>query len=179
MSVYKGILMTDLTFFLQKGEKVIKDCDYLQFSGVGYSTFGGFVGGGRGVFGGLAGGHTVKTEGSVFDAKSCHMYLTNQRLVFCQADLDVTRFKERKIGNIISEIPLMAIEGVQPGTKLMLHSSIEIATRNSQGGIDKNVITFLEKGFKFLDLSAKRAPERDGWIQTIKQARENAVKKKK
>ncbi len=77
---------------------------------------------------------------------------------------------------MFSEIPLQAIEGMQPSTKVMVHATIQFAVRNPQGQIDKIVLSFLKSGFGGdFDMSAKRANERDEWLNAVQKARDKLV----
>jgi hypothetical protein len=180
--------MVEIPFFLQKGEKIIKDASVMQYYGVGMVDIG-FVGGkvfGSGFFGGLATKETKKREKSIFDAQNCHVYLTNKRLVFAKAKINLLNGQETKIENVFSDIPIKSIEGMNAGTKFKMNSTIEMSVRQANGEMNTIAFAFLkikETGtgfhlnpFKTMKHIATtwepaRVKERDEWISLIKKLR--------
>lgn len=150
--------MTELTFILQKGEKLLADSGKCTYAGVGQINIGSGLGsefGNSGVVGGLFGSEKKKREGSIWDAKTCWVYLTNKRIVFC----NVTFFG----GNIetpFSEIYFKQIKGLNKSSKLGC-PAIDISVANSNGEID-NIKIWYQGGF------GGREEERDKFFSLIK-----------
>lgn len=134
----------DLPFLLEKGEKIILDVPSVFFSGVGYVNIG-FAGGAvgqSGLGGGMFSGKQVKREGSVFDAKPTHVYLTNKRIVFCKAKISMFTKKEKEVGNPITEINYNKIKGMSKTNKLG-NAAIDIAVARDAGEIDNLKFWFM------------------------------------
>ena len=154
--------MAELTFILQKGEKIIKDAQRLQYSGATMISvgFGTGVGAGltqsTGIGTGIFSSKQIKREGSVWDAKSSHLYVTNKRIVFCNAKFGLFGGTEKSIGNLFSEISYKNIRGINSSSKLM-NPAIDISVAG-QNGIENIKFWFL----------GKREKERDEVLTLIK-----------
>ena len=152
----------ELTFILQKGEKIIIDIARCQYAGVGYVMTGGAFGtqfGNTGLAGGVFGGQQMKREGSIFDSKTAHVYLTNKRIVFCKTKVGLFDNAEKEIGAPFAEIPFNVIRGLNKSTKLSC-PAIDISVAGPSG-ID-NV------KFWFFNVMDKREGERDKIFDLIK-----------
>lgn len=153
--------MTELTFILSKGEKILKDSSSLQYAGPSiHSTgaaFGSTLGGGLGA--GIISSKQTKREGSIWDAKFIHVYLSNKRIIFCHAKQVFFSTKEKSIGNMLSEIEYKNIKGINSSLKFV-NPAIDIAVAGPNG-ID-NI------KFWFLGTEKARGKERDEYIKLIK-----------
>jgi len=184
--------MSELPFFLQKGEKIIKDVSVMQYYGAGIVNVG-FVGGkvfGSGFFGGVTTTEKKKREKSIFDAQNCHVYLTNKRLVFVKSKIDLLKGEEKKLENVFSDIPLGFIEGMQSGTKFKINPTIDMSVRQPDGEINTVAFAFLKikesgtgislnpfKTMKNITTAFKpaRVEERDEWMTLITKTREKLI----
>ncbi len=152
---------TEPTFILQKGEKIIKEIGRCQYSGVtqrfvgSMSTFNA----NEHLGGALYSGKQVKREGSAWDAKYTHIYLTNKRIVFCNIKVSLFRGTEKSIGTPFLEIPFNIIKGINSNTKLM-NPAIDLSIMGKEG-ID-NV------KFWLLGTQSTRGKERDEFLTLIK-----------
>ena len=149
--------MTELSFILQKGEKVLADSGKCTFAGVGYVNIGSGIGtqfGNSGVVGGIFGSEKKKREGSIFDAKTCWVYLTNKRLVFCNVP-----FFGKEAGNPFCEIFFKQIKGIKESSKLGC-SAIDISVANPNGEIDNIKVWYQGWG--------GREEERNNFLAKIK-----------
>ncbi len=157
--------MAELTFILQKGEKIIKDAQRLQYSGLTMISFGMGTGLGSsltqntGIGTGIFSSKQIKREGSVWDAKPTHLYLTNKRIIFCNAKISLFGGTEKSIGTPFSEIDYKNIRGINSSSKLM-NPAIDISVAGPNG-ID-NI------KFWFLGNEAQRGKERDEFLSLIK-----------
>ncbi len=155
----------NLTFILQKGEKIIKEASRLQYAGPTLVSFGSGAGLGTGMGGNLGLGTAlfsskqIKREGSVWDAKVVHLYLTNKRIIFCNAKTGLFGGEEKSIGNLLSEISYKNIKGLSSSSKLM-NPAIDISVAGANG-ID-NI------KFWFLGSEDKRGEERNKFLALIK-----------
>lgn len=161
-----------LPFYLQPNEEIVKDASVIQYYGVGIITvgFGGGAIGDSGFGGGIFTSKQHKREKSIFDAVNCHAYLTNKRIVFVRAAFDLGVTKETGLDTIFSDIPLNAIEGITPGIKLLLHTTIDLSVRSPTGEINKISFAFLEDGKKSifaLSRRSQRESERDEFLSLI------------
>jgi hypothetical protein len=123
-----------------------------------------------GLGGGLVTSKQHKREKSVFDAINCHVYLTNIRLVFVKASFNLSVTEEKKLEGIFSDIDLSTIEGIVPGTKFNIHSTIDLSVRSPNGEINKISVAFLDTGGKIkrsMFSRYVRAPERDAFLESI------------
>ncbi len=155
----------ELTFILEKGEKIIKEASSLQYagptllsygSGTGISSgFGGNLGLGTGFFS----SKQIKREGSLLDAKTVHLYLTNKRIIFCNAKVSIFSKEEKSISSIFSEINYKNIKGLNTSSKFG-NPAIDISVVG-QNGID-NI------KFWFLGSEDKRGEERNKFLGLIK-----------
>jgi len=155
--------MSELTFILQKGEKIIADVKRCVYAGVGYITSGSGIGtqfGNTGMAGGLFSSKQIKREGSIFDSKPTHIYLTNKRIVFCNAKISLFGLSEEEVGSIFSEIPFNLIKGINKSSKLGA-PAVDISVTNSNGSID-NI------KFWFAGALGGREEERDSFLEKIK-----------
>ena len=158
--------MAEPTFILQKGEKIIKEAGSLQYSGVAFITqgFGSGIGTGltqnTSIGTGLFRGKQIKREGSVWDAKTAHAYITNKRIVFCNAKYGIFSRKEKSIGMPFAEISFKDIKGFNSGSKLM-NPAIELSVAGQNGEIN-NI------KFWFLGNEKQRGSERDEFLALIK-----------
>jgi hypothetical protein len=158
-----------IPFILNQGEKVILDTSSVQYYGVGITNVGFFGGGAfSGLFGGITTSQQTKREKSFWDAQNCHVYLTNLRIVFVKAKLGFAN-KEAKLENVISVIPLEAIEGIYAGSKLM-NPTAELSVKFLSGEINKIAFAFLSVGLS-TSFKHKRGSERDEWIKTLEKCR--------
>ena len=157
--------MAELTFILQKGEKIIKEAERLQYSGPTMISFGlGTALGSNltqntGIGTGVFSSKQIKREGSIWDAKPVHLYLTNKRIMFCNAKISLFGGKEKSIGTPFSEINYKNIKGINSGSKL-INPAIDISVAGSNG-ID-NI------KFWFLGNELQRGKERDEFLKLIK-----------
>jgi len=155
--------MTELTFILSKGEKIIKDADRCQYSGSTVITFtsgfGTTISDGLGV--GVLSSKQQKREGSIFDAKSVHVYLTNKRLIFCREKLKLHMFSKAttSIEMPIAEISLNEIKSILSDTKLT-HPCINLSVKKNE--IENIKFWFLKT------MKDNRIAERDDFINKIK-----------
>lgn len=149
--------MVELTFILQKGEKVLANSGKCTFAGVGYINIGSGLGteiGNSGVVGGVFGSEKKKREGSIFDSRICWVYLTNKRMVFCDGS-----FFGSKVGSLFCEIYFKQIKGIKEGSK-MGSPAIDISVANPNGEIDN--IKFWYQGW------GDREEERNTFLAKIK-----------
>lgn len=172
-------------FILKHGETIIRDASSIEYYGVAIQSTG-FIGGG--MFGGLFGGITSSTQKtlqkSIYNAESCHVYLTNRRLVFVKAKRNILTHKETKIENIFSEIPLELIGGVYEGKKLY-QPTVDLSVKSPSGEINTIAFAFLQVGFRAvlnrptlgggIDMSG-RVTARDEWIKLIINCKSNLLK---
>lgn len=176
-----------LPFYLQPNEEIVKDAAVIQYYGVGIINigFGGGAIGESGFGGGIFTSKQQKREKSVLDATNCHVYLTNKRLVFVRAafSMNLTAINEVAQETIFSDIQLNTIEGIIPGTKFMLHATIDLSVRAPTGEINKISFAFLDNaGRSARDMFARnrRVAERDEFLKLIeikkKQFHETATK---
>ena len=154
--------MKELTFLLGKGEKVLKDAAVVFYSGVGYVSIGSGFGaiGESGLGGGIFSSKQVKREGSVFDAKPAHAYLTNKRIVFCNAKIGLFGGSEKEIGSPFAEIQFKLIRGINKSIKLGC-AAMDISLANSGGSIDNIKVWFA-------GATGGREGERDQFLAAIK-----------
>lgn len=169
-----------LPFYLQPGEEIVKDAPVIQYFGIGIINigFGGGAIGDSGFGGGIFSSKQHKREKSIFDAESCHAYLTNKRIAFVRAFFDFAVTKETGLDTLFSDIPLNAIEGIQPGTKFFLHTTIDLSVRSSTGEINKISFAFLDSAGKSEtgeNTRYKRTKERDEFLRLIEEGRHNFV----
>lgn len=155
-----------LTFILQKGEKILKEVAKVQYAGVTIQNIGGAIGSGlgHGLGGGLFSSQQIKREGSVFDAKLVHLYLTNKRLIFCKTKFAGFWANEERIGVPILEIEYKQIKGIITGSKLG-NPSIELSMASPKGEIDN-----IKFWFFGTILGIKRGKERDEVLELIKKS---------
>jgi len=161
-----------LPFYLQPDEEIVKDAPVIQYYGVGIINigFGGGAIGDSGIGGGIFSSKQHKREKSIFDAVNCHVYLTNKRIVFVRASFDLGVTKETGLDTIFSDIPLNAIEGITAGTKLYLHTTIDLSVRSPAGEINKISFAFLDAGGTPGTITAgkyRRGSERDEFLNLI------------
>jgi len=155
----------ELTFILQKGEKIIKEAERLQYSGPTIISFGMGTGLGSnltqntGIGTGIFSSKQIKREGSVWDAKPVHLYLTNKRIMFCNAKISLFGGNEKSIGIPFSEIDYKSIKGINSSSKLM-NPAIDISVAGTNG-ID-NI------KFWFLGNESQRGKERNEFLELIK-----------
>jgi len=156
--------MTELTFILHKGERLIADASHIKYAGSNLITTGIVTGAGfsRNVaFGtGLFSSQQTKREGSVFDSKKVHLYLTNKRIIFCNAKISLWSGEE-SIGTLLSEIGYENIKGISASSKFD-NPAIDISV-GSQGGIEN--IKFWFFGSRN---GEKREKERNEFLSLIK-----------
>lgn len=157
--------MAELTFILQKGEKILKDSAKIQYSGVAHISkgFGSGLGSGFTEHTGLGVGafssKQIKREGSVWDAKFAHVYLTNKRIIFCNAKKGFCSIEEKEIGTPFAEINYNEIKGINSSSKLMNPAiDISVAGQNEIDNIK----------FWFLGSMKARGKERDEFLSFIK-----------
>lgn len=141
-------MISELPFFLQDGEKIIKEAPVVQYWGVTVLNVTSFSGGrisnsGFGLFGGTAVSRQKKVERSIRNTKLCHAFLTNRRLIFITSGKNIISGEEKKLGHIFSEIPIEIIEGVNKG-KLINLSSIDLSVRAPNGEINLISLGFLK-----------------------------------
>lgn len=170
---------SELPFYLQPGEEIVRDAAVMQYYGVSLINLG-FAGGGitdGGLGGGIFTSKQHKREKSLFDATNCHAYLTNNRLVFVKAKFNLGVTEETGLDTIFSDIPLNFIEGLVPGKKLT-HPTIDLSVRSPNGEINKIAVAFLISGGKksFFE-NVNRTPERDEWIKLIESYRQGLLQK--
>ena len=148
-------------FILEPSEKIILDTTPVQYYGVGISNIG-FFGGGQSnsLFGGVTTGMQTKREKSMWDATNCHVYLTNIRIVFVKAQVTFLGYKEKKLENVISEIPFSAIKRIGTGTKMM-NPTVELSVKSPSGQIDNLVFAMLG------GVSKELKTKRDEWVKAI------------
>ncbi len=165
--------MDELTFILQKGEKIIKEAKKLQYSGPTMISFGMGTGLGSnltqntGIGSGIFSSKQIKREGSIWDAKSAHLYITNKRIIFCNAKISFFGSEEKSVGTPFSEIAYEQIKGINSNSKLM-NPAIDISV-TGQNGID-NI------KFWFLGNEKQRGKERDEFLKLIKKQNLEALK---
>lgn len=157
--------MAELTFLLQKGEKILKDASRIQYAGVTMQNIGSGFGAAtnNGLGSALFTSKQVKREGSIFDAKTVHLYLTNKRLIFCKAKLSLFSGPEKEVGLPIAEIYYTKIKGINISTKLT-HMAIDLAVDSGAGSIDNVKFWFLSDG------KDKRENERNEFLGLIKKS---------
>jgi len=171
----------ELPFLLQEGENLVKDAALMLYFGVGIMNIG-YAGGGissLGLGGGVITSKQYKREKSVFDSTPCHVYLTNNRIVFVKAKLTITFTKEKSLENIFSDIPLESIEGLYPGTKFKQHATIDLSVRSPKGEMDTISVAFLDQAAGMGLKRYKRAPERDNFINALEEQRKKLISAKK
>jgi hypothetical protein len=155
----------ELTFILQKGEKILKEAERLQYAGPTMTSFGFGTGLGSGltrntgIGTGIFSSKQIKREGSLWDAKPVHLYVTNKRIMFCNAKTSLFGGKEKSIGMPHSEIDYKKVKGIVSGSKLM-NPAIDISVAGPNG-ID-NI------KFWFLGTEKQRGKERDEFLTLIK-----------
>ena len=140
--------MTELTFILQKGEKVLGDVERIFYAGVGYVQLGSAIGtqfGNSGVAGGLFSSKQIKREGSLFDSKPSHVYLTNKRLVFCNAKISLFGGTEKEVSTPFSEIAFNQIKGINKSSKLGC-PAVDLSIVGASGQIDNIKFWFAGAG---------------------------------
>jgi len=160
--------MTELTFMLEKGEKVISDVGRITYAGVGYVQSGSAIGtqfGNSGMGGGLFSSKQIKREGSIFDSKPSHAYLTNKRIVFCNAKISLFGGTEKEVSTPLSEISFNQIKGINHSSKLGC-PAIDLSIASANGQID-NI------KFWFTGASGGREGERDEFLHLIKKQCQN------
>ncbi len=162
----------EVPFFLQTDENIIKDASVIQYYGFGIINvgFGGGAIGDSGFGGGIFTSKQHKREKSVFDAVNCHVYLTNKRLVFVKASINLGATEETGLDTIFSDIPLNLIESIKPDTKFMVHATIDLSVRTPSGEINKISFAFIDTGGKKSLMSFeryRRQPERDEFLKLI------------
>jgi hypothetical protein len=160
--------MVELTFILQKGEKILKEAGRIQYAGPTMTSFGMGTGLGTnltqntGLGTGIFSSKQIKREGSVWDAKPVHLYLTDKRMVFCNAKITFFGAKEKSIGTPFSEIDYKNIKGLNSSSKL-LNPAIDISVAG-QNGIDNIKFWFLGTEVT----GTKGGKERDEFLALIK-----------
>lgn len=164
-------------FRLQPNENIVEDAPVMQYFGVAMinvALAGGGIGD-SGFGGGIVTSKQHKREKSIFDAKNCHVYLTNKRLVFVNAVFNIRATEEKRLEGIFSDIDLSTIEGLTPSTKFKLHSTIDLSVRSASGEFDKISFSFLDQGGKNPKAfgSKRRFQERDEFLQLIQETINN------
>jgi len=171
----RKVIKIDLTFILEKGEKISREIKDIQYTGVAY-VMHGFGSGlatstnsnvslGTGLFS----GKQIKREGSIFDAKSAYLYVTNKRLVFC--GIKQTLWKANVgIGTPIAEISYKTIKGMTKGIKLS-NPCIDISVPGERGGIDTVKISFLSGMFNKEKQVEKEKERNDVFDEIMKRIR--------
>lgn len=153
------------TFIFQKGEKIIKDAERLQYAGPTLMSIGSGAALGSGLTDNTSIGSAffsskqVKREGSVWDAKPSHLYITNKRIIFCNAKITLFGREEISIGTPFSEIIYKNIKGINSSMKLG-NPAIDISVVNG------NSMDNLK--FWFLGSEEQRGKERDEFLNLIK-----------
>jgi hypothetical protein len=149
---------------LEKSEKILKESEKICYAGVGIinqgSAFGTQFGGG--MVGGFYSGKQIKREGSIFDSKNAHLYLTNKRLIFCKTKIKTFGGEEKEIGMPFAEIDFKNIKGINP-TKKLNYPAIEISVSNN-GQLDNIKFWF----FGLTENKKYREPERNEVLELIK-----------
>ncbi|MBI3554447.1 MAG: serine/threonine protein kinase [Elusimicrobia bacterium] len=112
--------------------------------------------------------HFVRPDVSLL-GRLCHAYLTDGRLVLCEADYDMIKMSEKSVGGILHEFPLSAVEALRPGSTAV-EPHIEFAVREPGKGVAKLVLYFRDKGFALG--RPERLSERDEWISAVNSSRE-------
>lgn len=138
-----------LPFLLEKNEKLIKDAASVAYSGVAYINQGHATGLGSSLSGGAGLGTAfysskqVKREGSIWDAKTAHLYITNKRIIFVNAKIGFFDNVEKSIGMPFAEIYFKSVKGINIGEKLN-SPAIDVAVANKEGNIDNIKFWFLK-----------------------------------
>ena len=161
--------MAELTFLLQKGEKIIKDVGKVYYAGVGLISSGSAIGtqfGNSGVGGGLYSGKQIKREGSIFDAKTAHIFLTNKRIVFCNTKVGFWNGIEKEIGSPFAEIIFSQIKGINSSLKLGT-PAIDLSVSNGSN-IDNIKFWFVRTTAEKSTENKPRVEERDKFLALIK-----------
>ena len=167
-----GMTRNQLPFILEQNEKFVLDAPSIFYYGVSIHYAGIFGGGAfNSLFGGFGSTQQVKREKSMWDAVECHVYLTNLRVVFVKAKTSLFSFREKKLENVISEIPLELIQGIVSGAKI-LNPTIELAVRIPDGSTNNVVFAFVGTvDYTVSPNRHTRLSERDQWAAMILQCR--------
>jgi hypothetical protein len=128
--------MSEAAFSLRQDEKVLKESEHNHYLRPGASWAG----------------------------RLCRVYLTNQRLVLCEAYYDIARKTEKGVGGVLYEAPLSAVERVLPGP-FAIEPSLELDVLSAPGGREKVLVCFRDKGWHAG--LPQRLAECDDWIQAI------------
>lgn len=153
--------MPDLPFILQKSEKVAKDVGSIYYSGTGYVTVGGVIGTSQSNIGtSIFSGQQYKREGSIWDSKPAHIYITNKKIVFCNAKIGFLDRKEKSVGTPFSEIDYKNVKAINKSSKLG-NPAIDLSIAGQGSNID-NI------KFWFLGTEQERGKERDNIFSLIK-----------
>jgi hypothetical protein len=172
-----GIAENQLPFIFEQNEKLVLDAPLIQYYGVSIHNIGFFGGGEYGLFGGIASSKQIKREKSIWDAETCHVYLTNLTVVFVKAKISLFSYREKKLENVISDIPLELIQGIVSGLKIV-HPTIELAVKVLDGSINNIAFAFLGTvETRGSSVRHTRLLERDEWARMILQCRANASKR--
>jgi hypothetical protein len=131
------------TFKLEKGEKVIKEFERLQYVGMQQQMIGAGI---QGAFGTtFAGGTIKKDKGSMFYAKNAYLFVTNKRLVLCAVKTGFMSVNVKEVKLPMAEIYLKDIQGFT-NCSPMGHKGVEISVKKN-GELETNKIVFLMSGF--------------------------------
>jgi predicted Ser/Thr protein kinase len=126
----------------------------------------------------LAGGETLLKEAgnshflrpaASLVGRLCHPYLTERRLIICEAYYDFAGMRERGVGGVLHEIALAGIEKLKSSPD-SVEPYIELDSRNQSKELEKLVLFFRDDGWTVG--APERLAERDEWIAAIGLERE-------
>jgi len=112
--------------------------------------------------------HLLRPDASLV-ARLCHPFLTTTRLVLCEADYDLLEGRELRVGPVMHEVPLSAIQAMKAGAD-HAEPNIEIDAREPGKGLSKLILYFRDRGWPLG--RPERLGERDEWITGISASRD-------
>ena len=115
-------------------------------------------------------GHFLRPMASRL-GRLCRAFLTNQRVVLCEAYYDASRRTEKSVGGVLYQIPLSALESIQPGPETA-EPGIILNLRGRQGELEKVLLFFRDPGWA--GGQSERSEERDAWLESIAEERSKA-----
>ncbi|MBI5244237.1 MAG: protein kinase [Elusimicrobia bacterium] len=101
-------------------------------------------------------------------ARLCRAYLTEKRLVLCEAFYDILKKAEKGVGRVIHDVALRDVADVHAESQAA-EPSIEFDVRGPKGDEDKVLLFFRDKSWHLG--TPERVEERDAWLLAIYQAR--------
>jgi hypothetical protein len=102
--------------------------------------------------------------GASRDGRLCRAYLTNQRLVLCEAYYDISRKAEKGVGGILCEIPLSSVVQALPGPDTA-EPFLQLRVRGASDEREEVFLCFRDQGWHAG--LPQRLAECHDWVEAI------------